>query len=151
PEVKVRIGGNFRPDQVASYERLMDRLEEAGLGGQIEALNFKPVIDTSSKGEGGGCTGCGSSEADVQSLAMLREAGGAGGSPRRSLTGGPPRNPCELHWKNSYVIDPEGRVYKCPAVAGRPEMAVATVREDEERIAPLLELRPWEQCGGCPF
>ena len=30
-------------------------------------------------------------------------------------------------------------------------MAVATVRADEERIAPLVELRPWEQCGSCPF
>src|SRR5262249_45257848 len=124
PEVKVRIGGNFRPDQVASYERLMDRLEEAGLGGQIEALNFKPGIGASGRGEGGGCTGWGSSEADVQSWAKLRESAEARGIARRSLTGGPPRNPCELHWKNSYVIDPEGRVYKCPAVAGRPEMAV---------------------------
>ena len=26
--------------------------------------------------------------------------------------------PCELHWKNNYTIDPEGRVYKCPVVAG---------------------------------
>ena len=33
--------------------------------------------------------------------------------------------PCELHWKNSYTIDPEGHVYKCPAVAGLSELAVA--------------------------
>jgi uncharacterized protein len=59
--------------------------------------------------------------------------------------------PCELHWKNSYTIDPEGHVYKCPAVAGRPEMAVTSVRGEGEKIAPLVALRPWEECGDCPY
>ena len=62
-----------------------------------------------------------------------------------------PGGPCELHWKNQYVIDPKGLVYKCPAVAGRPEVAVGTVKADEVRAAPLLELRPWEKCGPCPY
>jgi len=57
-----------------------------------------------------------------------------------------------LHWKHTYTIDPEGRVYKCPAVAGKPGLEVANVRSGEpEKIAPLLELRPWEQCGDCPY
>ncbi len=61
-------------------------------------------------------------------------------------------NPCELHWKNNFVIDPDGLVYKCPAVAGRPEMAVARVdREEEDKPAPLLRYRPWEKCGDCAF
>ena len=74
--------------------------------------------------------------------------------------------PCELHWKNNYTIDPDGKVYKCPAVAGRPEMAVADVNRStrpldagpgspppssEELAAPLLALRPWEKCGDCPY
>jgi uncharacterized protein len=57
-----------------------------------------------------------------------------------------------LHWKNSYTIDPEGNVYKCPAVAGLPDLAVAQVASKAaEKIAPLVELRPWEQCGDCPY
>jgi uncharacterized protein len=60
--------------------------------------------------------------------------------------------PCELHWKSSYTIDPEGHVYKCPAVAGLSELAVAHVADDgPEKVAPLVELRPWEQCGDCPY
>src|SRR5439155_324992 len=56
--------------------------------------------------------------------------------------------PCELHWKNNYTIDPEGRVYKCPVVAGLPGLEVAQVASQApEKIAPLLELRPWEKCG----
>ena len=60
--------------------------------------------------------------------------------------------PCELHWRNSYTIDPEGHVYKCPAVAGLPDLAVAQVASPaQEKIAPLIELRPWEQCGDCSY
>lgn len=54
-------------------------------------------------------------------------------------------NPCELHWKNSYVIDPDGGVYKGPAVAGRPEMAVAHVNGTGADLpARLTKSRPWE-------
>src|SRR5207244_2179977 len=44
PEVKLRVGGNFKPEQVASYERLLDRLEGAGLRGKLESIAFKPII-----------------------------------------------------------------------------------------------------------
>jgi uncharacterized protein len=150
PDIQLRIGGNFQPEQTESYERLLDRLADAGLAGLIEALRFKPLVDTSSK-DCGTCTNCASSDSEVGALAQLRESVERRGIARRALTGRPPTGPCELHWKNSYVIDPEGRVYKCPSVAGRPEMAVGTVGHLEERIAPLVELRPWEQCGSCPF
>jgi uncharacterized protein len=60
--------------------------------------------------------------------------------------------PCELHWKNNYTIDPEGRVYKCPVVAGLPGLEVAQVASQApEKVAPLLELRPWEKCGDCAY
>jgi uncharacterized protein len=152
PEIKIRIGGNFRAGQVESYERLLDRLEGAGLGGLIEAIRFKPVIDTSPS-ECGSCTSCATGD-DAETVAaeqQLRESIERRGLSRVPATGRPPSGPCELHWKNSYVIDPEGRVYKCPAVAGRPEVAVGSVHHFEEKIAPLIELRPWEQCGPCPY
>ena len=38
-----------------------------------------------------------------------------------------------------------------PAVAGRPEVAIGTVRDGALKGAPLLELRPWEKCGDCPY
>jgi uncharacterized protein len=149
PEVKLRIGGNFKSEQRASYERLMDRLEAAGMKGRIDLMRFKPVIDTSKK-ECGTCSGCGQEEenavlfdlnASVARRGLTKDASGD-----VTLAG-----PCELHWKNSYVIDPKGLVYKCPAVAGRPEVAVGTVHSDAVKQAPLLELRPWEQCGPCPY
>jgi uncharacterized protein len=145
PNVKLRIGGNFRPEQAASYERLLDRLEREGLAGRLDRLRFKPVVDTDST-----CTSCASVDAENDTTLRLADSARRRGlaPARERLT---PSGPCELHWKNAFVIDPEGRLYKCPAVAGRPELAVGSVESQAVKTAPLIEARPWEQCGACPF
>jgi uncharacterized protein len=150
--VRVRVGGNFRPEQAASFEALLDKLEASGVAKLIEGVRFKPVIDEQSSA----CTGCSSRQKQedqvlVQLNASVERRKMAAsvykGELLESLLG-----PCELHWKNSYIIDPEGLVFKCPSVAGMPDLAVASVASsDAEKIAPLLELRPWEQCGDCPY
>jgi len=148
---KVRIGGNFYPHQVASFEKLLDRFQATGVAQLLEGVRFKPIVDEKSA-----CTSCPSQQkAESQALVQLNKS-----VERRQMTERPYQGellesmlgPCELHWKHTYTIDPEGRVYKCPAVAGKPGLEVANVRSGEpEKIAPLLELRPWEQCGDCPY
>ena len=61
---------------------------------------------------------------------------------------------CEVHWKNAYVVDPNGLLYKCLEVAGRPEMAIGDVREGVRRADPLTQVQPWTQhapCGTCAY
>ena len=110
-------------------------------------------LDTQQRSKGT-CTGC-SEKQETQTLVQLNKSidrrkmtpAAYGGMTLEGLLG-----PCELHWKNNYTIDPEGRVYKCPAVAGLPGLEVAQVASSApEKIAPLLELRPWEKCGDCPY
>jgi uncharacterized protein len=150
---KVRIGGNFFPDQAASFEKLLDRLESSGVARKLQGIRFKPVVDTHQRGTGT-CTNCSAKE-ETQALVQLNKSiekrkmapPSLQGELLESLLG-----PCELHWKNNYTIDPEGNVFKCPAVAGLPDLAVAQVSSPAaEKIAPLLELRPWEQCGDCAY
>jgi uncharacterized protein len=148
---RVRVGGNFLPDQAASFEKLLDRLEAAGVARLLEGVRFKPIIDEKSA-----CTSCPSQQkVEAQTLVQLNKsverrkmaAPIFQGELLESMLG-----PCELHWKNSYTIDPEGHIFKCPAVAGLPDLAVGSVGSREpEKIAPLLELRPWEQCGDCAY
>ena len=150
---KVRIGGNFFPDQAKSFESLLDRIETSGVGQKLAGVRFKPIVDTHQRGTGT-CTGCSANEETVTMVQLNKSI------ERRKLA--PPvlegemlesmLGPCELHWKNNYTIDPEGHVYKCPAVAGLPDLAVTHVASGaSEKIAPLVELRPWEQCGDCPY
>jgi len=150
---RIRIGGNFLPDQQASFERLLERIESAGLSGKLESVRFKPIIDTQ-KNAKASCTGC-TGERETETLVQLNksiERRGMGSREQRHETLEEMLGPCELHWKNSYTIDPDGRVYKCPAVAGIPGMEVASVRASAvEKEAPLLVLRPWKKCGDCPY
>lgn len=150
--VRLRIGGNFFPGQEASYERLVQKLDEAGVLQKLEAVKWKPVQPTIETARAT-CTGCSETEKDdAAALVRLdRLVRGKRASGVRSDTLDALPTLCELHWDNQFVIDPDGLVYKCPAVAGRPEVAVGSVTRTSLRGAPLLELRPWEQCGDCAF
>jgi uncharacterized protein len=150
--VKIHVGGNFLPEQKDSFERLLDRIEAAGLRGKLAGVNFKPIVDTQKSKSS--CTGCGEA-AETQTLVQLNKSierrglgiKDLGGDTLESMLG-----PCELHWKNNYTIDPDGRVYKCPAVAGIPGLEVTHVAANgAESTAPLVRLRPWEKCGDCPY
>jgi uncharacterized protein len=152
--IRVRVGGNFLPHQGASFERLLDRIEASGIGKLLDGVRFKPIFQVQKKGAGS-CTSCASSESETRTLVQLNKS-----VEKRKLAPSVAKDqmlesmlgPCELHWKHSYSIDPEGRIYKCPAVAGLPGLEVAQVASAEpERVPPLLELRPWEQCGDCPY
>ena len=154
PHVRVRVGGNFFPDQAASFEKLLDRIEKSGIATLLEGVSFKPIIDTQQFSTGT-CTNC-SDKAETQTLVQLNKS-----LEKRQLASPLHQGetlerllgPCELHWKHSYTIDPDGRVYKCPAVAGRPGLEVAKVSDAApEKVAPLLASRPWEKdCGDCAY
>jgi uncharacterized protein len=151
--VRLRIGGNFYAGQEASYERLMARLDRAGLLSKLEAIHFKPVVDAT-QSENVGCTGCvaGTKETTDTLIQINRAVQKRASSMPSLLEVKLPNGPCELHWKNSYTIDPDGGVFKCPAVAGRPDLAIANVcSKSPDKPAPLLINRPWEQCGDCAF
>src|SRR5437867_2764911 len=150
---KVYVGGHFFPDQAASFEALLDRFQQTGVAPLLAGIQFRPMVDTQQRSSGT-CTGC-SEKQETQTLVQLNKSierrkmapAAENGATLEGLLG-----PCELHWKNNYTIDPEGRVYKCPAVAGLPGLEVAHVASSApEKVAPLVELRPWEKCGDCPY
>jgi uncharacterized protein len=147
PGLKLRVGGNFLPGQAESYERLLRRMEEAGLRGLVDEMAFKPVIDV---GKGSGCSGCAAAPGgEAETLVQIGRSVQARGLARRSEGAVDRAGLCEVHWKNSCVIDPSGYLYKCFDVAGRPEMALGDVWRGETRRDPLTEARPWERHAPC--
>lgn len=146
PGVKLRVGGNFLPGQEESYERLLARMEDAGLRGLLEETLFKPVVDI---GSAHGCSGCAAPQAEAQTLVQIGRSVQKRGLARRSAGWVDRAGLCEVHWTNSTVIDPMGRLYKCLDVAGRPEMAIGDVWGGETRADPLTEARPWERHAPC--
>jgi uncharacterized protein len=147
--VTVHVGGNFLAGQAESYERLLKRLEEEDVLRHLGSVKFKPVVEAQRSGS---CTGCATPQQKAQTLVQINQSVQRRAPQMKSMRSVVPTNPCELHWTNSYTIDPDGGVFKCPAVAGRPEMAVGHVQvDDTDKPAPLLLARPWEQCGDCAF
>src|SRR5206468_12727326 len=111
---KVRVGGNFFPDQLASFERLMEKLEKAGVAQLLQGGKLKPIVDTQ-RFSAGSCTGCSAKE-ETQTLVQLNksiEKRKMGWKDHAGETLEGMLGPCELHWKNNYTVDPDGNVYKC--------------------------------------
>ena len=152
PGVKLRVGGNFQAGQADSYERLLERMEAAGLRGLVDQIRFKPIVDTNSAQ--GGCAGCASVSAEAETLVQIGRSVERRQLAREPLPAIDAVGLCEVHWKNAYVVDPNGLLYKCLEVAGRPEMAIGDVREGVRRADPLTQVQPWTQhapCGTCAY
>lgn len=143
PEVRVNIGGQFQAGEESSFARLLDRLESEGLAGKLGSVRFNRVM------EAGGCGGgCGTS-APGESLVQLGRKAAERGISRIPTGGIDEINPCSLHWDRPSVIDPSGLLYKCFAVAGRPEMSVGDVFGAPARVDPINAARPWGECRDC--
>jgi len=147
PELRIAIGGNLRAGAAASCDRLVDRLLRAGLGGRVDVVQFKPVIDV----DAGGCPSACGAESEELERASARAV--ERGLARRAVDGVDAVSPCALHWQTSFTIDPAGRLYRCLTVAGRPEMSLGTVDGAAPmRDDPLTSGEPWRACGDdCPF
>ncbi|HEU4384426.1 MAG TPA: radical SAM protein [Anaeromyxobacteraceae bacterium] len=147
PGVTLRVGGNFVAGQEASYERLLQRMEDAGLRGLLGRVRFKPVVDTDSAQ--GACAGCASATQEAETLVEIGRSVQRRGLARTPLSFVDSVSLCELHWDNAFVVDPAGRLYKCLEVAGRPEMAIGDVWTGIGRADPLTAARPWEKHAPC--
>jgi uncharacterized protein len=152
PGVKLRVAGNFQAGQADSYERLLGRMEAAGLRGLVDEIRFKPIVDIGSPQ--GGCAGCAPAAAEADTLVQIGRSVERRGLGKRPLGAVDSAGLCEVHWANAFVVDPNGLVYKCLEVAGRPEMAIGSVRDGASRADPLTEAKPWERhepCRTCAY
>src|SRR5207237_2037293 len=69
---KVYVGGHFFPDQAASFEALLDRLEKTGVARLLAGVQFRPMVDTQQRSKGT-CTGC-SEKQETQTLVQLNKS-----------------------------------------------------------------------------
>jgi uncharacterized protein len=150
PGVALRLGGNFRAGQEASYERLLDRLERDGLRGRFQYVRFKPVVDLAPS-----CGSCAQAPEEASGLVQLGSSVKRRALAREPLTADVDAlGACEIHWDSSWVIDPGGHVYRCFSLAGHPEMAIGNVRDGAGGKDHLAAARPWATdpgCATCPY
>ena len=148
----VTVGGNFDSENLASIPKLLDRLKDEGLERKLALVEFKPVV--SRIGEPGamevGCTSFSEGRVPEEMVSLRGEIVKRGFPAREAMA----VNLCGMTRACSgFVVDPKGRVYKCPAFVGREEFAVGDVREDElsYRHTEFVTLDVWRECLDCPY
>jgi uncharacterized protein len=152
--VRVGLGGNFGPDTWEKFPLLFDDLEKNGLTPDtIAGVKFDPIMknpegDLSNVSYKRGCIS--STEPWVPgAFAMLRE---------EILKRGyatPPMMPirCKIEDRDSYVVNYNGVIYKCPAFMGKEGFAVGDLQTGVTDYSETYKLNIWknQECAECAY
>lgn len=163
-KIQVRINTNVNWENIDSIPRLLDYLEERDLIGKIDMISFGRITGrvgdtTSAPTKGSDCVPFFEEGLAERMLDLRREAY------KRGLTVKAALRPmvCFAKMSSSAVIDPLGRIYKCPALVGYEDFVVGDIHHAEwnHRHAEFLSMGLHDECldcrwaplcgGGCPF
>ncbi len=151
---KISIGGNYTQENHERFPRLLETLERAGLTPEtLSHVKFDPVV----RGPGGerwpaeGKEGCVSiNEPWIPGAErMLREAILKAGynTPRPS-----PMH-CMVETADSYVVNVDGSLYKCPTFIGNKDFVIGDLQTGVADYASSHSLGIWknETCEACVY
>ena len=152
--VKIGIGGNFDRNNYEKFPLLLDCLAKEGLTpDKIYVVKFDPVVnrpegDTSPADYKGGCMSINEPWL-FKAEALLR---------KEILKRGyntPKLAPviCMVENKDSYVVNFDGVIYKCPAFIGKKGFAAGDLRTGVKDYTSSYKLDIWknEECAGCEY
>lgn len=147
--IKIVVNGNYQPDTVHGFVPLLAKLREAGLP-QGASIHFTPALAALGapvESGSGACTWAGSSPELM--MRLTDEILGAGFDP--GVKGLYTVGPCAFHQNQSFAVDPDGHIYKCPGFLGKQEWAIGHVATGlTDRYRRLVESRAEkEACGTC--
>ena len=152
--VKIAVGGNFQKENFKKFPLLMDYLEKEGLSPhRLHELKFDPVMNRP-KGD--------SSPADftdgfmsvnepwlIKAGRFLREEVLKRGynTPKISPT------PCQVEIEDSFVVNFDGEIYKCPVFIGNKGFAIGDLRNGVTDYSDSYKPGIWknEECAECGY
>jgi uncharacterized protein len=145
--IKVRVNGNYQDNTVDGFIPLIGKLAAAGLPPNSE-LSFTPALEgLSSKRDVGSGAGTWSGSHTEHHVAIQDEILRHGFSARGAMH---VVGPCEFHDHNSFAIDHDGTLHKCPGFLGHPEWSIGNVATGlTARYGQMLAARPQRECGSC--
>lgn len=130
--VAVALGGNVDKENIDSVPRLLAYLEERGLKAKLANVKFSPIVKTLGQAPASlvtqtDCVSLSSSEVLDDLLSLNREAIKRGFKATTKL----PVSICGMNQDGGLlVIDPEGKLYTCPAFVGRDGFCVGDINEE---------------------
>ena len=152
--VKIGIGGNFTKQNYKRFPLLLDYMEEEGLtpdkvsSVKFDAVVSRPQNDTSPIELTGGC--CSINEPWLlKAEAFLREE-----ILRRGYnTPKPTPMACMIETTDSYVVNYDGVIYKCPGFIGKKEFAAGDLEIGVSDYSEILRLGIYKNpdCAECVY
>jgi uncharacterized protein len=152
--VKIGIGGNFDRDNYEKFVPLLDYLQRQGLTPEkISSVKFDPVMkspegDTSPTDYKGGCMSINEPWL-LKASELLREEI----LKRGYNTQKPMPMSCMVETADSYVVNFDGVIYKCPAFIGKKGFAAGDLQTGVRDYSASYKLGIWknEECAGCEY
>ena len=148
--VKVNIGGNFEQENFRRFPGLLDVLIDEGLTpDRVGRIKFDPVTASIDRSEAlaaykGGCS-CLNEPWLVEAEAFLREAIFARGY--RAVKPQPAF--CMVESENSFTVNWDGGIYKCPAFAGREGFQVGDLESGVGNVSDSYHVQHWAKNQAC--
>jgi uncharacterized protein len=152
--VKIGIGGNYDEASWPRFPLLLDFLEANGLTPDIlYMIKFDPILRPVNQKHllakyHGGCA-CGHEPWILEAEGVLR---------REILRRGyftPKVRPimCAIENNGTYVVNFDGRLYKCPAFAGHEEFAIGDLDGEQRDCKQIYRMDLWknEECLDCVY
>lgn len=152
--VKIGIGSNFLRENYERFPLLMDYLEKERLTpDRISVVKFDPVMkrpegDTSPTDYIDGCMSINEPWL-IRAGALLREEVLRRGYNTPKLM----PMPCQVEITDSYVVDFDGVIYKCPAFIGKKGFEIGNLRDGVMDYSDSHKLGIWknEDCVECEY
>jgi len=152
--VKVGIGGNFEKTTYKKFPLLLDYLASEGLTpGRMGMVKFNPVMKTPDENLSlpeyrGGCMSV-NEPWIFDASAQLREEilkRGYTTLPLIPIT-------CMVEMKDSYVVNFDGVIYKCPGFIGQKGFEAGDLRTGVKDYSATYKLGIWknEECADCEY
>lgn len=149
----IQIGGNFTKDNYREFPRLLDLLMEEGLTpDKIRAVKFDPVSKESSEFAlpdfNDGCGSLNEPWLFEASVFLRNEILKRGYRTPRMMP-----SPCMIELKDSFIVNYDGSLYKCPGLIGREGFCAGHLTGGVKDIAASHCLDNWknEECLSCVY
>jgi len=152
--VKTGIGGNYTRENYREFPALLDYMKGDGLTpDRVSTVKFSPVMnrpaeDTSPADFHDGCLSVNEPwllEAD----SLLREEVLKRGFNTPKII----PSPCQVEVRDYYVVNYDGKLYKCPALIGKKEFEIGSLKEGVKDYGESHRLGNWKnsECIECEY
>ncbi len=151
--IKVQVGGNFTQDNYRQFPRLLDFLVERGLGPErIAAVKFDPVVNESREFAlpdfRDGCDSMDEPWIAGASLLLREEVLKRGYNTPKIMP-----SPCLMEHDDSFVVNYDGILYKCPGLIGRQGCGAGDLVSGPVKYLASHGLDDWknDDCLACAY